>query len=88
MAKQGDDDIKSGSLIWVNGNDLYAILENLENNDCFIGRFDTNLVLQAKSSVTVHPEASVTIQQGSLLTQNVDGSPLILNPADLTKLFN
>jgi len=87
MAKQGDDDIKSGSLIWVNGNDLYAILENVENNDCFIGRFDTNLVLQTKSSVTVHPEASVIIQQGRLLTQNADGSPLILNPADLTALW-
>jgi len=88
MAKQGDDDMKTGSLIWVNGNDLYAITTDLSNGDCFLGRFDTNLILQAKTTVPVHPDAAVTIQQGRLLTQNVDGSPLILNPADLTKLFN
>jgi hypothetical protein len=88
MAKQGDDDIKTGSLIWVNGNDLYAITTDLSNNDCFLGRFDTNLLLQAKTTVTVHPDAAVTIQQGRLLTQSTDGSPLILNPADLTVLFN
>jgi hypothetical protein len=86
MAKQGDDDIRTGSLLWVNGNDLYAITAEPGNNNCLLGRFDTNLVLQAKSAVRVHPEASVTIQQGRLLTQREDGSPLILNPADLTEI--
>jgi multidrug efflux pump subunit AcrA (membrane-fusion protein) len=86
MAKQGDDDIKSGSLLWVNGNDLYAITINLTDSKCYLGRFDTNLLLQAKSAVTVHQEASVTIQQGRLLTQREDGSVLILNPADLTEM--
>ena len=85
MAKQGDDDIKSGSLLWVNGNDLYAITINLADNKCYLGRFDTNLIVRAKSAVTVHPEASVTIQQGRLLTQREDGSVLMLNPADLTE---
>ena len=83
MAKQGEDDIKPGSLLWVNGNDLYAITNDLSNNNCYLGRFDTNLVLQAKSAVKVHPDASVTIQQGRLLTQREDGSVLILDPADL-----
>jgi len=85
MARQGDDDILSGSLLWVNGNDLYAITTDLSNNNCYMGRFDTNLAIRAKSSVKVHPEASVTIQQGRLLTQRDDGSVLILNPADLTE---
>jgi len=86
MAKQGDDDIKSGSLLWVNGNDLYAITVNLADNKCYLGRFDTNLILRAKSAVTVHQQASVTIQQGRLLTQREDGSVLMLNPADLTEM--
>jgi len=88
MAKQGDDDIRAGSLLWVNGNDLYAITIDLSNNENYLGRFNTNLVLQGKSAVQVHPEASVTIQQGRLLTQKPDGSPLILNPADLTEMRN
>jgi hypothetical protein len=86
IARQGDDDIMTGSLLWVNGNDLYAITVDLRNNNnCYLGRFDTNLALRAKSTVRVHPEASVTIQQGRLLTQREDGSVLILNPADLTE---
>jgi hypothetical protein len=86
MARQGNDDIKTGSLLWVNGNDLYAIIIDLANNQCYLGRFNTNLELQAKSAVRVHPESSVTIQQGRLLTQREDGSALVLNPADLTEV--
>ncbi|MDR3021055.1 MAG: hypothetical protein LBU66_09185, partial [Treponema sp.] len=86
MAKQGDDDINIGSLIWVNGNDLYAITIDLATNTCFLGRFNTNLALQAKSAVKIHSDASVTIQQGRLLTQREDGTALILNPMDLTEL--
>jgi hypothetical protein len=86
MAKQGDDDIQMGSLLWVNGSDLYAITVDLSNKNCFLGRFDVNLALQAKSAVRVHPEASVTIQQGRLLTQRDNGSALMLNPADLTEV--
>ena len=84
MARQGNDDIKTGSLLWVNGNDLYAIIIDNAKNQCYLGRFNTNLELQAKSTVRVHPECSVTIQQGQLLTQNEDGSALLLNPADLS----
>jgi hypothetical protein len=85
MARQGNDDIKMGSLLWVNGNDLYAITTDLTNNQCYLGRFNTNLELQAKSAVRVHPESSVTIQQGKLLTQREDGSALALNAADLSE---
>ena len=86
MAKQGDDDIQMGSLIWVNGNDLYAITVDLSNNRCYLGRFDTNLALQAKSVVNVHTSASIVIQQGHLLTQRDNGTALLLNPADLTEV--
>ena len=86
IARQGDDDIMTGSLLWVNGSDIYAITADLGNNSCYLGRFNTNLALQAKSNVKVHPSASVTIQQGGLLTQREDGSVLLLNPADLTEI--
>jgi flagellar biosynthesis GTPase FlhF len=87
MAKQGEDDIKSGSLLWVNGNDLYAITNDAGSKDCYLGRFNTDLVLQAKSVVKVHPDCAVTIQQGRLLTQREDGSPLILDPSSLAEMF-
>jgi len=86
MLKQGDDDIKTGSFLWVNGNDLYAITINLKNNQCFMGRFDINLALQAKSSIAIHPKASISIQDGLLFTNRSDGEPLVLNPIDLSEI--
>jgi len=83
MAKQGDDNIKAGSLLWVNGSDLYAI--TVEDGKNYLGRFNTNLLMQGKSTVEIHPDAAVTIQQGRLLTQRKDGTALILNPADLSE---
>ncbi|MDR0455922.1 MAG: hypothetical protein LBH20_04460 [Treponema sp.] len=85
MAKQGDDDLHPNSLIWVNGNDLYAVTVNLSDGTLYLGRFNADLALQAKSKIAVHPGAMVSIQQGSLLTQRADGSAAILNPADLTE---
>jgi len=86
MAKQGDNDIQTGSLLWVNGNDLYAITVDLNSKLCNLGRFNTNLGMEARSTVNVHPEAGVSIQQGRLLTQRPDGSAMALNPTDLTEI--
>jgi hypothetical protein len=83
MAKQGDDDIAPQSLLWVNGSDLYAI--STTGGNLYLARFDTNLALQAKSSVTVHPNAALTFNGDALLTQRTDGSALLLNPRDLTE---
>jgi len=85
MARQGNDDINPGSMLWVNGNDLYAIVIDIKKNKCYLGRFNTNLELQAISKVIIHPDSSVLIQQTQLLTQREDGSALILNSADLTE---
>ena len=85
MAKQGDDDIHPNSLLWVIGNDLYALNVNLSDGKVYLARFDTNLSLRAKSTIEVHPNASVSIQKESLLTQRGDGSPLLLKPDDLTE---
>jgi len=86
MARQGDDDMHPGSLLWANGNDLYAII-NAGDNNYSLGRFDANLALRAKSAIAVNPNASIAIQQGYLLTQKADGSAAFLNPQDLTEAF-
>jgi hypothetical protein len=81
MAKQGDDDIAPNSLLWVNGANLYAITTS--GGSLYLARFNTDLVLQARSSITVHPFASVTFGDGALITQRADGSAALLNPSDL-----
>ena len=85
MVKQGNDDIHPNSLIWVNGSDLYAITADLTNGTLNLGRFNADLALQAKSTITVPANAAVSIQQGSLLTQRADGSAALLNVTDLTE---
>jgi hypothetical protein len=85
MVKQGDVDLQANSLIWVNGSDLYAITVDLASGTLNLGRFNADLAIQAKSKIAVHPNATVSIQQGSLLTQKTDGSPAVLNASDLAE---
>ena len=83
MVKQGDDDISPQSLIWVNGNDLFAICS--AGGNYYLARFNTDLARQARSSMTVHPFAAVTITNNYLITQRADGTAVLLNLGDLAE---
>ena len=83
MVKQGEDDIAPNSPLWVNGNDLYAITSS--GGNLYLTRFNTDLVRQARSSVTVHPFAAAAFSDGGLITQRADGSAVLLSPGDLTE---
>jgi hypothetical protein len=84
MVNHGDDDVHPGSLIWVNNGDLYVIIANRDGT-FNLGRFNTDLFLQARSRTGIHPNAMVSLQQGLILTQGSDGRPVLLNPGDLTE---
>jgi chemotaxis protein histidine kinase CheA len=83
MLKQGDDDIAATSLLWDQGQDLYAITTT--SGKLYLARFDQNLQLQSKSAIEVHPFASVLFYNDTILTQKADGTPLLLNSKDLTE---
>jgi hypothetical protein len=83
MQKQGDNDIAPQSLLWVSGQDLFAITSS--GGNLYLARFNTDLVLQARSSMTVHPFASVFLSDSYLITQRADGSAVLLNPKDLSE---
>jgi len=63
---------------------LYAITANRDGT-FNLARFNTDMTLQAKSKITIHPNAMVSMQQGLILTQRTNGSPALLNPRDLTE---
>ena len=84
VIKWGEDDLHAGSLLWIDGSNLYAITANGDGS-CNLGRFNTDLVLQAKSAITINPNATVIVQQGNLITQRANGSVALLNPMDLTE---
>ena len=82
MTRQGNDDIAQGSLLWMRGQDFYAITSS--GGVLNLARFNTDLVLQARSSIEVHQYASVFFNIGNLLTQRSDGSAVLLDPGDLS----
>jgi hypothetical protein len=83
MLSQGDDDIHPQSLLWVNGSDLFAI--TVADGNLYLGRYNTALARQARTTVTVHPFATVTFQEGFVLTQSAGGQGVILNTRDLSE---
>ncbi|MCL2478880.1 MAG: hypothetical protein FWF22_05220 [Treponema sp.] len=83
MLKQGDDDISPQSLLWTNGTDLFAITSS--GGNFYLARFNSELVRQARSSMTVHPFAAITFADNNLITQRADGSAALLNTTDLSE---
>jgi hypothetical protein len=81
MIRQGNDDISPESLLWLNGQDLYAIHRNSDN--LYLARFNMDLVLQARSSIAINPYASVLFSGNLVITQRADGSAVLLNARDL-----
>jgi len=81
MQRQGDNDIAQGSLLWANGQDIFALTSSAGNLN--LARFNTDLVLQSSSAINVHPHASVFYYEGVVLTQRSDGSAVLLDPRDL-----
>ncbi|MCL2007668.1 MAG: hypothetical protein FWG77_06230 [Treponema sp.] len=83
MQRQGDDNIAVESLLWVNGQDLYAIIDT--DGQFYMARFNLDLSLQARSSLGVNPMASVYFSEGHIATQRADGSAIILDARSLAE---
>jgi len=81
MAAQGEDDIQEQSPIWLQGDDLYAIVDS--GDGLRLGRFDQDLKRQAVSAVKVHPWASPTFLENLVVIQKADGSVIVLAASDL-----
>ena len=81
LIRHGDDNLARESLLWVNGQDIYALIS--ARGATYLARFDTELILQARSSISIHPFASVSFSEGFLVTQRTDGSAVLLDPVSL-----
>jgi len=83
MIRQGNNDIAPGSLLWLNGQNVYAITNAGGNS--YLARFNADLVLQSRSSIPVHPFATVLFYGTNILTQREDGSAAMLNATDMSE---
>jgi hypothetical protein len=80
--KQSEDEINRESLIWINGANLYAIV-NTADGQQRLARFNADLVRQALSTKTVHPFATVLFDGNRLITQNAQGTVQTLDAQSL-----
>lgn len=81
VVKQGADNISAQSLLIKNENDYYAVLE--QGGKYYIGRFDSSLKLQAKSSIQVLPYSPITIVDQGIMVQATDNSIRLIGLKDL-----
>ena len=81
MTAQGEDDIQDQSPIWLQGEDLFAIVST--GDGLKLGRFDQDLKRLAVSSVAIHPWASPSFPENLVVIQKVDGSVIVLSATDL-----
>jgi hypothetical protein len=79
---QSKDEIHSESLIWVEGPDIYSILNGADGRK-YVGRFNTELLKQAQSAIAVHPFAHIIFAGDRLLTQNIQGTMMSLDAQSL-----
>jgi hypothetical protein len=69
---RSEDEIYRESPVWVEGEDIYAILNGADGRR-YIGRFNNELVKLSQSSISVHPFAAVIFSGDRLLIQDTRG---------------
>ena len=81
VVKQGADNISEESVLVKNGDDYYAVLDN--GGKYYIGRFNSDMKLQAKSSLQVQPYSPVTFVEEGIMVQTTDNSIRLIGLKDL-----
>lgn len=81
VVKQGADNIATESVLIKNEEDYYAIVD--VGGKYYVGRFDKDLKLQAKSSLQVLPYTPVTIMEEGIMVQTSDDAIHLIGLRDL-----
>lgn len=81
VVKQGEDNISAQSLLIKNGEDYYAVVD--QGGKYYIGRFNKELKLQAKSSIQVLPYTPITIVDEGIMVQSKDTTLRLIGLKDL-----
>lgn len=84
ITAQADEEMLLSSDIWVEGNNLYAIIKS--EGRLYFARFNTALKRQARSSLPVHAWASpIFLGENLISIQNEEGQAILIKASDLTK---
>lgn len=80
--KTGEDNIFWRSFIEIRDNNIYAIIKDDENY--YLGKFDTNLKLMAKSAEKINPNTFITFFDRFIYINREDKTIIVLKMDDLT----
>ena len=83
--KESEELVSEKSTLIKEGNDFYCIIEN--GSSWAIGRFDKDLILQAKSSQNVSESTPITITQKGIVATGEDGKPVLLAADTLVPVY-
>jgi hypothetical protein len=84
VTRQSDSGIHPQSLIWQNGEGIYAIAARDGRN--YFTRFNANtLVPEAQSAIPVHAWGTPVFQENTIIIQRENGQAAILNADDLSE---
>jgi len=81
VINQGNYDVFSDTDLFLDGNNIYAIVR--ENNKWYVGRFNSELVLQVRSELEVLSYTPLQLNNGILYVQLNDGRVVPLDPGTL-----
>ena len=83
--KESEELVSEKSTLIKEGDDFYCIIENGSN--WAIGRFDKDLILQAKSSQNVDQSTPITITKKGIVATGEDGKPVLLTVDTLVPVY-
>ncbi len=86
VTKESAETIAAESMLVKSNNDYYAVIN--QNGTAYLGRFDKDLNVQAKSSIAVSPYTAITITDKGIIVQDNSSRLRILRATDLIDLNN
>ena len=82
MQKESTESLSETSPLIQQGGDFYAVV--IIDGSYYVGKFDQNLTLKQRSSITVKDNTPISITTKGFLVTASDGKPAVLKTADLT----
>ncbi len=81
ITREGTSNLAPSSYLLADEKSLYAVVSDGKAD--YLGRFDSELALQAQSDRTVDPHTYITVAGNEVYVQDAQGNILILNKDDL-----
>ena len=84
IAEESADKLSESSFLAQKDGSYYCTIQ--DGNDCYIGKFSGRAERQQMSQVKVKAATPITVTPKGIIVSGADGTPVILNPGDLSSV--